>query len=139
MKLAERLIEKHLSKLILEITLETCDKYFDQCFKEACQSPSASDTTLHDCYHKLKKFALSSVTIRLNSLMDETTDEMKNVKYSPTQNPFAAIAYTLWEEFMRYFDVDGYVENTIWEEYVDKKEKLEKEGIIDENGDYIKK
>lgn len=137
-KLTEKLIEKHLSKVIYETTLEVCEKYFDICFKEACESPDPKDTTIGTCYRKLEVLANKTVNLRLDALMNEVTDEMSLVKCSPTQNPFADIAFKLWVEFMYYYDIKGYVENAIYDEWNEKQEKLTKQGILNEEGDYIK-
>lgn len=135
-KLVERLIEKNVGNLILDITLEVCDKYFDVCFKEACDSPNPKDTTIGTCYRKLEALANKTVELRLNALMEEVTNEMGIVKCSPTKNPFAAIAYSLWDEFLYHYDIKGYVENIIGDEWSHKQAKLEQDGILDAEGDY---
>lgn len=137
-KLAERLIEKHLSKVISEITLEICDKYFDVCFKEACEFPNPKDTTIGTCYRKLEQLAIKTVDLRLNALMEDVTSEMDIVKCSPTKNPFAAMAYSVWEEFLYYYDIKGYVENVISDEWQEKLVKLQQDGILDAEGDYTR-
>jgi hypothetical protein len=74
--------------------------------------------------------------MRLNALMNEVTDEMGIVKHSPTENPFAIIAYNLWQEFLYHYNIDGYVEYVIADEWQEKQEKLQKDGILDAEGDY---
>lgn len=137
-KLAERLIEKNLSKVIAEITLDICERYFDVCFKEACDSPNPKDTTLGTCYRKLEALSIKTAAIRLDALLYEVTNEIGLMSCSSTNNPFAKIAFGLWDEFLYYYDIKGYVENVIGDEWHEKQEKLFREGILNEHGDYIK-
>lgn len=138
-KLAERLIEKHVGNLILDITLEVCDKHFDQCFREACESPNPKDTTIGTCYRKLEQIANKEVERTLNDFLSEVTSEMGIVKSTTTKNPFAAVAYGLWDEFLYYYDIKGYVENIIGDEWGHKLAKLQQDGILDAEGDYTRK
>lgn len=137
-KLAERLIDKHLSKVILEITLEVCTTRFDEVFKGACSNPDPKDTTIGTCYRRLEKLAKEAVDIKLGEMMNEVTDEMEMVRRTTTGNPFAAIAYSVWDSFLDNYDIRGFVENIIGEEWEEKRAKLQQDGILDAEGDYTR-
>ena len=135
-KLAYELIDKHISKAILEITLEVCSKNFDEVFKAACQFPAKNDTTIGTCYRSLEALANEVVASRLEAKLEEVTDEMGMVRRTTTANPFAELAYDLWETFLEYYDVKGYVENVIADEWQEKLVKLQQDGILNDEGDY---
>ena len=137
-KVAEKLVERYLSKVILEITLEVCNKNFDEVFREACKSPNPKDTTIGTCYRNLERMANEEVQSRLNEMIKEVSGEMGIVECSPHGNPFAKIACNLWETFLDYYDTKGYVENIIGEEWEEKQAKLQQDGILDAEGDYTR-
>lgn len=138
-KLVETLITKHLTKPIGNITLEICLKHFDLVFKTACNQDNGNDTTIGATYRILEKMANEAVSLKMNELMNEVTDEMGIVKRSPHNNPFAAIAYAIWEDFLYYYDIKGIVESYISDEWQATEALLIEKGVLDHNGDFIKK
>jgi hypothetical protein len=138
-KLAERLTENYLMKLIGEMVFEICKKEFDGVFKQVCERENSKNTTIGECYSILENMANQAVASKMDSLSDEVTSEMNIVKCSPEKNPFALIAYDLWKEFLDYYSVKGYVEMFIADECNDKQALLIGQGILDEHGDFIKK
>lgn len=138
-KLAETLIEKHVYKTIESITNEVWDKYFDMVFKETCERDTGSDTTIGATCRRIEDLARKTVDLRLTAMIGEVSEEMDIVRCSPTQNPFAIVADSLWHEFIYYTDFKGWIESIIEDKWREKQEELEKARILDEDGDYIKR
>jgi len=134
-KRCEELIDKHLTKMAGCITLEVCEKNFDRVFKEVCDQGSPNDTTIGATYRRLEKMAIEAVNVKFEEYKEEVTSEMGIVKSSPHGNPFALIAYELWENFLYYYDIRGLVESFIGDEWSEKQVKMTKSGILDEHGD----
>lgn len=135
MKFSEELINKHLTKMVGGITLEVCETNFDRVFKEVCDQGSQNDTTIGATYRRLEKLADEAVKLKFDEYIEEVTGEMNIVKSSPHGNPFALIAYGLWDNFLYYYDIRGLVESFIGDEWSEKQVKLTESGILDEHGD----
>ncbi len=138
-KLSEQLIDKHLSKIIREITLEVCEKCFDTFFKVACHKPDPNDTTIGTCYKFLGKLANDVVISHLETKMEKVTEEMGTVRRTIIDNPFAGLSYDLWDNFLEHYNTKGWVDSIISDHYQDKLIELQKNGILDAEGNYIKK
>lgn len=136
-KFVETLIEKHISKVVYEITIEVCNKDFDEVFAHFKSNKPINDTTIGATFRELEKRSNEVVSLRLGDFLNEITDEMGMVRRTTTNNPFAELAYNLWEGFLDRYDIKGDVETQIGEEYWEKREQLQKAGILDAEGDAI--
>lgn len=136
-KFTEELIDKHLTKAIFGIVNTVCAADFPAIFAHFKANKPENDTTLGATFRQLEKTCQVSVDLVFTDFMNEVTDEMGMVRRTVTKNPFAEIAYQLWEGFLDRYDIKGYIENEIGEIWSEKKEELLKAGLVNEEGDAV--
>lgn len=134
-KFVDRMIEKYLTKAIERITLEVCSKHFDQVFKDHCDTDILNDTTIGATYRVLQEITIKEV----RSFLDQQLEEVNVTKAARKENIFSDILWDLWYEFEENLYFDDYVESFIGDERYSKEAQLYKDGVLDENGDYIKR
>lgn len=135
--LVDKLIEKHLSKIIYGITQEVCSKDFEEVFSYAKSNTPSNDTTLSETFSELEKRSNHEVEVRFNDFMNEITDQIQTMRKLNVNNPFCEFPYKLWEFFLENYDIKGFVEAEIGYLFHEKLEALQKLGIVDHHGDAI--
>ena len=135
-QLAEKLFDKHLTKIIGDITMKICKEKFDAVFKEVCESGSLNNTTIGLTYEVLQALAIKEINELFYLQTDEVDQEVWKLKFEKHSNPFYEMLYVLWQEFTEYTWVTELVESFIGDEFHEKQQDLYEKGILDFNGDY---
>lgn len=138
-KLTENLIEGYLIKPMMEICFNVVEEHFDACFENACSYPNENDTTIGQTCRSLEKIADKIARDKFDTLIEEVSSEMAIVSCSPSSNPFSKIACHLWESFLERYTIRGFAEGLIYDECVEKFDSLIAEGILNSEGDYVRK
>lgn len=138
-RITEDLIEKFLTKEMISICCSVVEDHFEECFEDACSNPHEKDTTLGQTCRYLEKIADERAKNTFNYLIDQISEEMRKVRNFPMNNPFAKIAYSLWDEFLERYSIKGFSSGILYDECVERFDALKAKGILDSEGDYVRK
>jgi hypothetical protein len=130
-QLAEKLIDKHLSKKIEDITKKVCLDNFESVFDKIKNLKLCDGELLHLVYERLEYFSIEKVNKELASPDFVFAD-------LPRDNIYYDIVTDLFDSFQYYIDFRPYVSNYIYDQYYDKRIELVSRGVIDYHGNYIK-
>lgn len=138
-KFSEILIESYLTTPMIQICSQVVKEHFDFCFEEACSNPNEKDTTIGQTCRILEQIADKKAKEKFDALLKEVDSEMAIVACSPTANPFSKIALSLWESFLERYSIRGFAEGLIYDECVERFDALKAKGLLDSEGDYVRK
>lgn len=131
-KFYEMITERYLMKTINEITIKVCQENFDAFFLYCCKFPDETDTVLGQTYRKLEVLARKEVKLKF----DELIDQIGIFNLIPNKdNPFFNISWCLWDNFLEDLQVNEFICCEISYLFHEKREELEKLGIIDKEGE----
>ena len=138
-KFTETLIEGFLTVPMIEICSKVVREHFDACFEDACSNPDQRDTTIGKTCRSLEKIADQHAKFKFDSFIKEVSAEMAIVECSPNSNPFSRIACYLWESFLERYTIRGFADGLIYDECVERFDDLKSKGILNSEGDYVRK
>ncbi len=132
-KFSERLMEKRIVPMIKRKCNGIMEEKFIQCFNNSCINKPINDTTIGHTFRELEKIVLREVEedylhMKNNTLIKSMDDEFDSL---------TDLLIDMMEEFEYYMDFKGWIESILSDEFQDKKEELLKNGIIDQNGDFM--
>jgi hypothetical protein len=134
MKFAETLMTKHFDKIIADYCAGVFKEEFEHVFNQCCQEKIENDTTLNATYKRISKSAFEFLKKHF-----EDQYYRLNTKQDKGMEAWQGAIDSMIEEFWYYFDIEQYVENLVFDDFWERHKRLKEMGIIDEEGDYIKK
>lgn len=126
----EKLGDIHLSRFIRHECDKFLDENFDSTFNELCKKDIENDHTLNATFSKLIKKCFLGLKKQISDLF---------CIHTLTRNPAYYVIDHFIYDFLEDFDLRYFIEEFISDRYLEKFEKLYKEGVINSDGDFIKK
>lgn len=134
-KLAESLQEKYLINLFRRATKEAFEQNFEEQFKICSLIEDPRNTTMDLVFSKISDIATTNANLEIEHYQNDIW--IRSTKYT-LDNPFLKIASDLLDDFYYYLDTRGYINSELEELIHEMKLDLEKQGVVDIHGDFIK-
>jgi len=134
--LVEKLVKKHLDRMLKDIAKTTAINCFQFHFKKVCECRETTNTTMGETFRILDAIAVRELEKRLENFKNQCMDFL----HEPcVYNPLIYVIEDLLNEFLMHFELKDCFDGFLGDERSALEEHLFSCGVIDEFGDYIKK